>query len=108
MHKSNIILAGLLITIFGLITYIIFSSPTTVVEPFDEIPFRKEIARRDSIATHWQDVSQAWQAIALRAEDKIDSLKQLKPDIYINHDNQINFNSTASNNQLDSVIRSNW
>lgn len=108
MHKTNIILAGLLITIFGLIAYIIFSSPTTVVEPFDETPFRTEIARKDSLATHWQDISKAWQNIALQAEDKVDSLEQLKPDIYIDHDGQINFNTTASDHQLDSVIRSNW
>ena len=107
-NKSNIILGILLIIIFGLTAYIIFSDPVEVVEAFDEGPLREEIRLQDSIANHWQEESEAWQNIARIAEDKVDSLESLKPKIYEDHDSQINFNSTATDQQLDSVIRSNW
>lgn len=79
-----------------------------VVEPFDEAPLREEIRLQDSIATYWQNNAIYWQDKADAFELKVDSLEALKPDIHENHDNQINFNATATDEQLDSVIRANW
>lgn len=110
MNKTNIILISfglLLVIIFGLVAYI-FSEPVKVVEAFDEGPLREEIRLQDSISTHWKEESAAWQNVANIAEDKVDSLETLKAPIYENYSNQIDFNSTASDHQLDSVIRSNW
>ena len=109
MNKNSLIVSGaMLLIILGLIIYIIVSEPTPVVEPFDEGPLREQIRLTDSVANHWQEESEAWQNVARIAEDKVDSLESLKPKIYEDHDSQINFNSTATDQQLDSVIRSNW
>jgi hypothetical protein len=107
-NKSNYIIGAALLVIFGLIAYIIFSSPVKIVEKFDEAPLREEIRLKDSLAGHWEQEAEAWSHIARTAEDKVDSLEQLKPQIYENHSNQINFNATATDQQLDSVIRANW
>ena len=108
MNKTNIVIGTALLIIFGLISYIILSDPVKIVETFDEAPLREQIRLRDSIADHWEKESEAWRNVARIAEDKVDSLEKLKPQIYENHNTQINFNSTASDHQLDSVIRSNW
>lgn len=108
MSKTNIILGSLLIIIFGLVAYIIFSKPNKVIEPFNETKLRLQIARQDSLTIHWQKESEAWQLAANIAENKVDSLEQLKQDINEDHDQDIQFNATATIMQLDSVIRSNW
>jgi hypothetical protein len=107
-NKTNLILLILLIVIFGLILYIIFKEPIKTVEAFDEGPLREKIRLQDSTATYWKETSEAWKTIATKAEAKVDSLEQLKPGIYEDHDGQINFNANASDSQLDSVIRANW
>ena len=109
MDKTSIILIGTaLIVIFSLIANIIFSEPIKVVEKFDEAPLREQIRLRDSVADHWEQESEAWSHIARIAEDKVDSLEKLKPQIYEKYKKQRNFADTASNVQLDSFIRSNW
>lgn len=105
---TNIIIAGLLVTVFILVAYIILKEPVKVVEPFDETPLRKEIAKKDSTARYWQDESAYQESRADHFELKVDSLEALKPKIHEDHDNQINFNATATDQQLDSVIRANW
>lgn len=107
--KTILILFGImLLTIFGLVAYIIISEPVPVVEPFDEGPLREEIRLKDSVATFWEAESATWQEAAKIAEDKVDSLETLKQPIYENHSDQIKFNASATDQQLDSVIRANW
>jgi hypothetical protein len=108
MNNTTLTFGAALLIIFSLIAYIIFNKPVKQIEVFDEAPYRKEIRLKDSIADHWEQEAKAWSYIARIAEDKVDSLEQLKPQIYENHDDQINFNTTANDQQLDSVIRSNW
>jgi len=107
-NKTNIIIGTALLVILVLISYIIINEPIRVIEAFDEAPLREQIRLRDSVADHWEQESAAWRNVARIAEDKVDSLEKLKPQIYENHNNQINFNATATDEQLDSVIRSNW
>ena len=107
-NKTNIILGILLVIILGLIAYIIFSEPIKVVEEFDEAPLREKIQFQKDLAKHWQDESEAWQNKAQIAEDKVDSLEQLKPKVYEKYDKQRDFADTADVLQLDSFIRSNW
>ena len=107
-NKINIVLGGLLLVIFSLVLYIILSGPSVVVEPFDEGPLREKIRLQDSTAVYWKQEAEAWETIAGILEAKSDSLEKLKPKINEDHDNQINFNSTATDLQLDSVIRANW
>lgn len=109
MNKNSLIVIGTaLLVILALISYIIINEPIRVVETFDEAPFREQIRLKDSLADHWIQESEAWRHTARIAESKVDSLQKLKPQIYENHNNQINFNATATDQQLDSVIRSNW
>ena len=109
MTKNSIIVfGGMLLIIFALVAYMIFSEPVKVIEPFDETPFREEIARQDSIADLWKEEFIKQQTIAKEALNKVDSLEKLKPSINEDHDNQINLNASASDQQLDSVIRANW
>ena len=108
MSKTNIVIGTALLVILGLISYIIINEPIRVIDAFDEAPLREQIRLRDSIADHWEQESEAWRLVARIAEDKVDSLEKLKPQIYEDHNNQINFNSTATDQQLDSVIRSAW
>ena len=107
-NKTNIIIGTALLVIFALIAYIIINEPIRVVEAFDEGPHREQIRLRDSVADHWEKESQAWTHVAHLLENKVDSLEKLKSQIYEDHNDQINFNSTATIQQLDSVIRSNW
>ena len=48
--KSNIIIGILLLIVFGLIAYLIFSASIEEVEPFDEAPLREQIRLEDSIS----------------------------------------------------------
>lgn len=108
MSKSNYILGALLLIIFGLIGYIILSDPGNDVESFDETELRKQIALRDSVATFWEAEAESWHGIANEEQDKADSLELYKPKIIKYYEDQYNFNATASDMQLDSVIRANW
>lgn len=107
-NKNNIIIGILLLIVFGLVAYLIFSAPIEEVKPFDESHFREEIIKQRALARHWEEEATTWQNTAYAAEAKADSLESLKPDIYEDHNDQFDFNINADDNQLDSVIRSNW
>lgn len=107
-NKTNIIIGILLLIVFGLVAYLIFSAPIEEVTPFDETALREQIKMQEDLTKHWQDESEVWQNKATLALDKVDSLEKLKPQIYEDYNDQIDFNSTATNQQLDSVIRANW
>jgi hypothetical protein len=107
-NKTNIIIGILLLIVFGLIAYLIFSAPIEEVKSFDESSLREEIQIQKDLAKHWQDESEEWQNKAKAAENKVDSLEQLKPKVYEKYDKQRDFADTADVMQLDSFIRSNW
>ena len=108
MNKPNYILAGLLLIIFALIAYIIFSAPIPEVTPFDETSLREQIRLKDSSATYWEADAISWHLIATDEQSRADSLAKLKSKIIKYYEDQYNFNSTATDLQLDSVIRANW
>jgi hypothetical protein len=107
-NKTNLILGILLVLIFGLIAYIIFSEPVKVIEPFDDSFLREEIRLQDSTSNYWQNNSKYWESKADSFELKVDSLEALKSDVYEKYDKQIELNNTANAHQLDSFIRANW
>tara|TARA_R110002167_G_scaffold72625_1_gene204028 strand:+ start:333 stop:662 length:330 start_codon:yes stop_codon:yes gene_type:complete len=107
-NKTNIIFGILLIVIFALVTYIIFSEPTIIGEAFDESSLREEIRLEDSTSGYWQKESIAWHNIANVLGNKSDSLANLKPSIKYYYNEKYTFNTNATTNQLDSVIRSIW
>jgi len=107
-NKTNIAIGVLLLIIVVLTGYIILKDPVVVIKPFDDGPLREEIRLEDSISTHWKDQAQAWQKVASILEHRVDSLQKIKISINNDYNDQINFNSTATNAQLDSFIRANW
>ena len=108
MRKSSIIIIGLLVTVFILIGYLVLQGSDEVIVPFDETPLRKEIHEKDSLLTVYQDEAATWHNIAQTAINTADSLSHLTPEIKHHYHEIYKFNSTASNSQLDSVIRANW
>lgn len=108
MSKAGWIIIGLLGVIFTLVVILIARKPNGIVEPFDDTELREEIRVKDSIAEYWQAVSEYWEAVAVVSEAKSDSLQSLKPTIKYKYEKIYEFNATANNSQLDSVIRSNW
>lgn len=88
--------------------FLIFDSPETVVEEFDDSALREEIRLLDSTSLHWEEEAAAWQNLANIAGDKSDSLENLKPTIINYYNEKYTFNASATVLQLDSVIRSNW
>lgn len=108
MTLTNKIIAILLIIIFILIGYIIFTKQTDIVKPFDDSKLKEEVRLKDSVATYWEKESANWESLASEYSNKADSLQQLKSDIHEKYKDQYNFNATATNIQLDSIIRANW
>lgn len=108
MNQVNKIIAILLIIIFGLITYIIINGNTTEVIPFDETALREQLRLKDSTALYWQNQALYNDSIAVAFENKSDSLELLKSTTNEKYNKEINFNSSASIIQLDSIIRSSW
>jgi hypothetical protein len=88
--------------------FMIFSSPETVVEEFDEGPLREEIRLADSTSLHWKEESASWQNLANVEGDKADSLEKFKPSIKYYYEEKYTFNANADILQLDSVVRANW
>jgi hypothetical protein len=88
--------------------FLIFSSPETVVEEFDDSELREEIRLLDSSSTFWKEEAAAWQNLADIAGDKADSLENIKPSIKNYYNEKYTFNASATVLQLDSVIRANW
>lgn len=110
LSKTNIVFLVLLGTILVLSYILIFRKSDTqiVIEPFDDTLLREEIAKSDSIANHWQQVASDYQYSAALSEAKSDSIEIAKQKLQQDYDEMYKFNSTASSNQLDSVIRANW
>lgn len=108
MRKETKIIAGLLLVIFALIVYIIMRAPDVVVEPFDEKPLRDEIARRDTAIAYWSKKAKDhyWQSVML--QNRADSLEETKVVIKHHYHEIYRDIPTASNQQLDSIIRTNW
>jgi len=88
--------------------FLIFGSPETVVEEFDESQLREQIRLADSTSLHWEEESVAWHNLANILGDKSDSLETFKPSIKYYYNEKYTFNTNATTNQLDSVIRSIW
>lgn len=109
MKSQNNIYFAILIGIILVMGYfMIFSSPETVVEEFDEGPLREEIRLADSTSIHWKLIADSTLQVAEAAKHKADSLEEHKPDIKKYYDEKYDFNANASLMQLDSVIRANW
>tara|TARA_R110000868_G_C10836883_1_gene759756 strand:+ start:224 stop:559 length:336 start_codon:yes stop_codon:yes gene_type:complete len=107
--KSNI-LTIILFSIILILSYIIIfrkSEPIGVL-PFDDTELLNKITISDSIITYWKYKSIGFENKALYFKTKADSLQLLKPQINNYYDQIYKFNSTASGNELDSVIRANW
>jgi len=88
--------------------FMIFSSPETVIEEFDDSTLLEEIRLLDSISGHWEEEAALWHNLANIEGDKADSLENLKPSIKIYYEKKYIFNANADILQLDSVIRANW
>ena len=88
--------------------FMIFRSPATVVEAFDEGPLREEVRLADSTSLHWEEEAATWQNMANSEGNKADSLEKLKPSIKNYYNEKYLFNSNADINQLDSIIRTSW
>lgn len=92
----------------GLLYLLFFNKEEVTVEPFDDSALRLEIQVKDSLADHWQDIARTQQIIALKALSERDSIEVSKTNTKIYYREIYKFNSTATNSQLDSVIRANW
>ena len=88
--------------------FMIFNSPDTVVEKFDDSILKEKIRLLDSTSTHWEDEATTWQNLANIEGDKADSLEKFKPSIKYYYEKKYTFNTNADILQLDSVIRTNW
>jgi len=110
MKKVNLVITVLLLIIFGLVIYNIFSKPETVVNDYDA-----EIQNLEAEILIYKNaiVKLTLQADSLSGtvhdlEIKSDSLEQVKTKVKtIYHEIYIDINN-SSNTQLDSIIRSNW
>jgi hypothetical protein len=88
--------------------FMIFSSPETVVEEFDDSALREEIRLADSTSNYWEEEAASWQSLADNEKHKVDSLEKFKPSIKIYYEEKYTFNANADILQLDSVVRANW
>jgi hypothetical protein len=108
MKSTNIYFAILIGIILVMGYFMIFSSPDTVVESFDEGPLREEIRLADSTSLHWKHAADSLVGVADIEKHKSDSLEALKPTIINYYNEKYTFNATADILQLDSVVRANW
>jgi len=108
MKATNLYFAILIGIILVMGYFMIFSTPETVVEEFDDSALLEEIRVLDSTSGHWEEEAASWQNLADIAGDKTDSLENLKPTIKIYYEKKYTFNANADILQLDSVVRANW
>jgi hypothetical protein len=108
MKATNIYFAILIGVILVMGYFMIFSSPETVVEEFDDSALLEEIRVLDSTSGHWEAVADSSLNVADAEKHKSDSLENLKPTIKIYYEKKYTFNANADILQLDSVIRTNW
>jgi len=107
-NKIYIVIASMLLIIFGLITYIIFSKENSKINKFDETKLREQIKQADSNALYWSNQALYWQNVSDTLKHKSDSLEAIKIKNKIKTDDKIKFNNSANILQLDSIIKSNW
>ena len=88
--------------------FMIFSSPDTVVEEFDDSALLEEIRLLDSASVHWEAIADSSLNVADLEKHKADSLGNLKPSIKYYYEEKYTFNANADILQLDSVVRANW
>lgn len=102
LSKTNIIIGALLIGVLILGYIVIYRKPNTVIELFDDTPYR------DSIKTALQEVAY-WEDYAHGVERERDLIKQQKQQVrYVYKPQYIYIYNDANVSQLDSVIRANW
>ena len=105
MNKIVIITLVVIIVIEG---FFLVKNPRVEVEPFDDTELLLKIQKADGTATYWKEQSEYWQVIATENRLLIDSLENIKPQIQVHYEKIYDFTSTATTNELDSLIRANW
>ena len=101
LSKTNIIIGVLLIGVLILGYIVIYRKPDTVIELFDDTPYR------DSIKTALRKVAY-WEDYAHDVEKDRDRIKEQKQKVKYVYKPQYIYIRTADINQLDSIIRTNW
>jgi hypothetical protein len=109
MQSQNNIYVAILIGIILVMGYfMIFSSPETVVEEFDDSALLEEIRLLDSTSSRWEAIADSSMNVANVEKHKSDSLENLKPSIKVYYEKKYTFNANADILQLDSVVRATW
>ena len=110
MKTSNIVIGVLLAVICALVLYLIFSKPAVVVDDHQSKieELENQILQDELVIQSLTFQADSLLNVAVFLDRKADSLEQVKTKVK-HHYHEIYVDiASASNNRLDSIIRSNW
>ena len=101
LSKTNIIIGVLLIGVLILGYIVLYRKPDTVIELFDDTPYRDSIKIAYQNAAYWEDYAHG-------VEEDRNRIREQKQKVKYVYQTQYIYIRTADVDQLDSIIRSNW
>lgn len=108
MQRSKYIFYFLLVVVFILFVVLILREPNTHLPSSEVTKLKNSIAKKDSLINAYQQEAVKYEQKAQVFTAKIDSLKDVKQKVKIKYrEIYIDINN-ARNEQLDSIIRTNW
>ena len=108
--KSNHVIYVLLAVIFILFAILIFRKPNKINGTTSEVDKLKELVQqKDSLINAYQLKAEGFEHNAQILSAKVDSLDSVKQKVKIRYrEIYIDIANAKRNDQLDSIIRSNW
>ena len=108
LNKTQIVLAILFLIILVQSFVLGFRTGKSTVSTADVDALKGQIQVKTDVAKFWEKKASEYKATADKAISKSDSLEKLKPIIKHYYHETYKFIPTATNKQLDSIIRANW
>lgn len=108
LNKTQIALAVLLLIIFVQSFILVFRTNKSAVSTDNVDALKEQIKVKVDVAKFWEEKASEYKSVADKAIAKSDSLEKIKPIIKHYYYETYKFIPTATNKQLDSIIRANW
>jgi len=108
LNRTNIVLVTLILIILVQSIVLVFRTGRSNPQTNDVQALKEQVKVKESQVKFWEEQANDYKTLADKAIAKSDSLEKLKPIVKHFYHETYKFIPSASNKQLDSLIRSNW